>query len=1587
MKLSLRIKSALFFLFFASTVSLGQVAKTVVEVQHTNQEKCGTSHKNELMLKSDPNFALKRQEAEIQYQGFLNAPFIQKAVKTIPIVVHIIHKGEAVGTGTNISDAQVISAINNLNDAFRNRAPYSSSSYPSVDTEIEFCLAQRDPSGNPSTGILRVNGTSLTGYSAGGIGDGGATETSVKALSKWDNTKYYNIWVVSEIDNNGGGSGTQGYAYYPGAGPTVDGTVILFNAFGYDPTGSLGYNLKSYTNRNATTTHEIGHALNLYHTFEGDSGGGSCPTQADGCGTGNGDCVSDTPRHRRSNSDCQTETTNPCTNTSRDLHIHNWMDYSSDVCQTQFTNGQSTRMNATLAPGGLRHSLTNSDGCNPVFANDISITNIIAPNGSYCLTTFSPQVTLKNVGTSNLTSAVITYNIDADANQTYNWSGNLASGTSEIVTLNSMSTSAGVHTFSATSTLPNGLADQFEANNTSSANFNITSSEALPFNEDFEGTFPPNGWTNVSTDVYANASWDSDPSIRQWEQRPVIQQSSGIAGNAAAFNGFAYGVNLGTTDELISPTINFASVSSPQLKFQVSYKYYGASNFEKLRVLISTDCGVTYTPVYDKEYTELALALSGQTTSSWAPTLANHWREETIDLSAYAGQIATFKFEATNGYGNNLYIDKINITDNCNPPVISSNPSNITICSNNSTSFAVTNLGSGTYQWQVDSGSGFNNISNGGIYSNATTSTLNLSGVGVSENGNSYRCVITSSCGNVTSNSASLTVNATPPMPTISVSGATTFCQGESVILTSSNTEGNLWSTGEITKTITVNSTGNYTVQTTLNGCNSGLSDQTAVTVNPIPSISLGTLTNPSACLATDGSIQINGSGTGNLSWTGTSSSSMNAVSLPATVFNLAAGSYNFTFDDGCVSNGISGSLNDPGAPATPTISSSGSTTLCEGQSVTLTSSSASGNLWSNGETSPSIIVNTAASYTVQVTVSGCTSSSSLATTVTVNSVPPTPTISASGATTFCQGESVILTSSNTEGNLWSTGEITKTITVNSTGNYTVQTTLNGCNSGLSDQTAVTVNPIPSISLGTLTNPSACLATDGSIQINGSGTGNLSWTGTSSSSMNAVSLPATVFNLAAGSYKFTFDDGCVSNGILTSLSDPGVIIPTISSNNGNTICEGENIILTSSSSTGNTWSTGETSESISANIGGNFSVTVLDAGCSATSLNFTLTVNPTPATPTISANGLTDFCSGNSVTLTSSAMNGNTWSTGETSKSITVSSTGNYFVNVIENTCVSEQSNSININVTQTPATPTITADGSTTICFDESINLTSDATSNNTWSNGLTSQTINVTESGTYSVTVNNGACTATSNEITVTVNNGVTIPTITASSSLTFCEGGSVNLTSSEPSGNTWSNGLSTNSITVTESGIYTVSLGSGACLGTSEPVLVTVNLNPVVSLEQFETICNNIETFTLNQGTPTNGTYTVNGSTASEFNPASAIIGTNTIIYTVIDANLCSSSATETIQVNDCSSLNEVLNSKLKIYPNPTNSIVKIESVVDFNKIEVRDEVGRLIFNSNRVCNEILIDFNNYASGIYTLFISGKDFEEIQKINFIK
>lgn len=342
-------------------------------------------------------------------------------VLTIPVVVHVLHLGEAVGEGTNISDEQVLSCIENLNHRFRGDVPalalltdqYDEYELSLVnDAKIEFCLASRDPDNLPTTGIDRIDCSTLTYvnnfagqtstayYPEQGISNGsqfdipldGIPDSVIKQAYGWPVDKYFNMYVVSEINGNNGGNGVQGYSYVGSLGPGASGyrygPVCLYNV-----TGTTG-NLKPGRELNATWVHEIGHALDLYHTF------GVSPVQTEDCDfetnpCSQGDQVPDTP---------PTTVNQSCNPTCPDALVENYMDYSGETCKTNFTQNQIERMRHEIYTG-LPY-LLNTLSCQSPVGQDLAIINVTLPD-SWCQPTVDFSVTIANQGGAPILSGAL----------------------------------------------------------------------------------------------------------------------------------------------------------------------------------------------------------------------------------------------------------------------------------------------------------------------------------------------------------------------------------------------------------------------------------------------------------------------------------------------------------------------------------------------------------------------------------------------------------------------------------------------------------------------------------------------------------------------------------------------------------------------------------------------------------------------------------------------------------------------------------------------------------------------------------------------------------------------------------------------------------------------------------------------------------------------------------------------------------------------------------------------------------------------------------------------------------------------------
>ncbi len=434
------------------------------------QEKiCGSQLKLKKFLHSNPEFLKIRDSLEI---NSINFESIKHTNITVPVVVHVVFSNQI----ENISYNQIISQIDVLNKDFTrtnidaNNTPLSF--LPMVsDMQINFCLAQQTPNGMPTNGIVRKQ-TNLQSFPL--YGDEIHYDTSGGSTA-WDTKKYLNIWVCN-ID-----TGILGWAQFPAGGnPETDGVVIDYEKFGTNGTVSPPYDL------GRTTTHEVGHWLNLWHIW-GDNN----------CGD---DFVNDTPEQEEANYGCKIHP-HPSCNNSGDMFM-NFMDYTNDGCMNSFTLGQKNRVWSAII--NYRYELLNSQACNtPISLNsDAGIVSILEPNNTnlVCADAIYAKVILKNYGNDTLSSATIKYNINSNNENTYNWNGNLIPGNTDTIILPVISSIGNNHILTVRTTLANGSLDINPSNNQKSKIFSSFNGKSVNIKIRTDNYGNENSWTLTNID-------------------------------------------------------------------------------------------------------------------------------------------------------------------------------------------------------------------------------------------------------------------------------------------------------------------------------------------------------------------------------------------------------------------------------------------------------------------------------------------------------------------------------------------------------------------------------------------------------------------------------------------------------------------------------------------------------------------------------------------------------------------------------------------------------------------------------------------------------------------------------------------------------------------------------------------------------------------------------------------------------------------------------------------------------------------------------------------------------------------------------
>lgn len=349
-----------FFHFFTEHSILNQMFRPLLlgllflfSIAHAQHSDCGFDFEHQSRLQNDQDYRQAVEQVDQSILQSLNSPQPEMGVLTIPVVFHVIYGDSSYitpGTFFNPEDSLVLEGLANLNKSFANVGIYDS--LTGVDIEIEFCLASQDTNGNYTSGIERYPGNAYANP---------PWNNFIRSLS-WDPHHYLNIYLVSGIFI--GNSSWGGFSSFPSAhGQSNDGFLVTKHVL-FSPLSAT------------TLTHEAGHYLGLYHTFQGGCVNNDC--QVDG------DRVCDTPPDASDVfvATCQ-DSVNTCISDTADLSlnnpfrpismgglgdqndpIHNYMDYTPALCRNQFTQGQKDRMRSSLT--NIRGSLLNSTVCQPV---------------------------------------------------------------------------------------------------------------------------------------------------------------------------------------------------------------------------------------------------------------------------------------------------------------------------------------------------------------------------------------------------------------------------------------------------------------------------------------------------------------------------------------------------------------------------------------------------------------------------------------------------------------------------------------------------------------------------------------------------------------------------------------------------------------------------------------------------------------------------------------------------------------------------------------------------------------------------------------------------------------------------------------------------------------------------------------------------------------------------------------------------------------------------------------------------------------------------------------------------------------------
>jgi hypothetical protein len=649
--------TAILFLSFGNLLAQQRPVQTNINSASNGRLYCATMEALEFYLQNNPD---ARALAEQNKNRFAPEPSNQNnrtnVIVNIPIVFHIVGNSSRLA---QVTDADVFWQLNKLNEDFAGSNAdstnatnfYNIRSYNGYN-QIRFCMAQRDPNNLPTNGITRTP-SSLTGATlCTGNNYNMLKHTAQGGIDAWDPTRYFNVWV-GEVGNC-----LLGVAQFPGTGSLSEfGVVIAFEGFSnnpayVDPNYALG----------RTVVHEVGHCFGLYHIWGDESGctnsdfrqlTGTCLLPASLAGTTTDQSIGDTPNQAGATTNCPSGVvTDACATSSPGKNYQNYMDYTLDACYSMFTLKQTDRMQYVL--DNCLASLKTSNGCVPpvLSPDNASISAIVTPSANFvtCDPAIPLSVTLRNTGSNTLTSVTITVTRNGTTVETRNVSGlSLASLATTNITLNAVPLVLGADAIQVCTSLPNGNPDSDPADDCKTVNGTRGAGTPLPLVEGFESTtFPPTGWQRINPDGGIT-----------WQRNTIGVMHGGIAD--AFVNHWAYATN-GATDDLITPAYAVGTADSMWVSFWGAYKGYPGFPFDELQVAVSTNCGGSFTTVFNVRNDTVFAVPPVTTTANWTTSNINQWIKRSLDISQFipAGNVQV-RFRTVNRFGNNFFLDDINI--------------------------------------------------------------------------------------------------------------------------------------------------------------------------------------------------------------------------------------------------------------------------------------------------------------------------------------------------------------------------------------------------------------------------------------------------------------------------------------------------------------------------------------------------------------------------------------------------------------------------------------------------------------------------------------------------------------------------------------------------------------------------------------------------------------------------------------------------------------------------------------------------------------------------------------------------------------